>query len=404
MNSLVSISPATSPYSPLPIPYSQIRQQLLRASDQFIVYRASIAGPTVIAGYHWFNDWGRDTLIALPGLALSTKRFHLARGLLQTFGRYCRYGLIPNTFPDTGDEPSYNSIDAALWWIEALGLYLEATQDWEFLKEQYPVVQQIYKAFIGGTRYNIQADAIDGLISWDARGVALTWMDVVIDGQCITPRRGKPVEINALWYSALCWASRWAEILSEYGPSPDSVRLAKQATRYTLQAQQVQESLQKFWNPQLGYLYDTIELDDRRNSQIRPNAVLALSLRHCGLSEQQGRLILQRAKSSLLTPYGLRSLDPDDLEYVGRYAGNPEQRDRIYHQGTVWSWLIGPFIRAWKRFYDDEPLPFEWSALVEHFSSSACIGSISEIFDGDYPHTPRGAVAQAWSIAEVIRH
>lgn len=394
-----------TPYSPLPIPYSQVRQQLLRATDQFVVNRASIAGSTVIAGYHWFNDRGRDTLIALPGLALATGRFQLAKALLYNFGRYCRYGLIPNSFPDVGDEPSYNSIDAALWWIEALGLYLEATQDWEFLKEQYPVVQQIYKAFIGGTRYNIQADAIDGLISWDARGVALTWMNVLIDGQAITPRLGKPIEINALWYSALCWASRWAEILSEYEQAcADSVRLAKQATRYTLQAQQVQESLQKFWNPQLGYLYDTIEPDDRRNSQIRPNAVLALSLRHCGFPEQQGRLILQRAKSSLLTPYGLRSLDPNDPEYVGRYVGNSLQRDRVYHQGTVWSWLIGPFIRAWKRFYGSEPLPFDWEPLVQHFLSSACIGSISEMFDGDYPHTPRGAIAQALSIAEVIRH
>ncbi|MFH7024742.1 MAG: amylo-alpha-1,6-glucosidase [Heteroscytonema crispum UTEX LB 1556] len=393
------------PHSPTPpLPYSLIWQQLLKAADQFIVYRASIAGPTVIAGYHWFNDWGRDTLIALPGLALVTQRFDLAKGLLQTFGRYCRYGLIPNAFPDEDGEPFYNSIDAALWWIETLGLYLEATHDWQFLAEQYPIVQQIYKAFIGGTRYNIQVDSIDGLVGWYARGVALTWMDAVVDGQPVTPRRGKSVEINALWYSALCWASRWAEILSEQDGVGDSGRFAKQARRYTQQAELLKASLQKFWNPDLGYLYDTISPDDRRNSQIRPNAVLALSLRHCAFSQQQGRQILKEAVSSLLTPYGLRSLDPGDPEYIGKYLGDPHQRDRAYHQGTVWSWLIGPFIRAWERFYPQEPLPFDWQPLLDHFLYAGCIGSISEIFDGDAPHTPRGAIAQAWSVAEVIRH
>jgi predicted glycogen debranching enzyme len=384
-------------------PSSSIWQQLLTASDQFIVYRASIAGPTVIAGYHWFNDWGRDTLIALPGLALVTQRFELAKGLLETFGRYCRHGLIPNVFPDVGGEPAYNSIDAALWWIETLGLYLEATQDWEFLAAQFPVVQQIHKAFMGGTRYNIQVDATDGLVSWDVRGVALTWMDVVIDGQPITPRNGKPVEINALWYSALCWMSQWAEKLSQMNVG-DSVRLAKQAQRYTQQAQQVTISLQKFWNPQIGYLYDTIEPDDQRNAQIRPNAVLALSLQHCGFSQQQGRAVVDLAASRLLTPYGLRSLDPADADYIGKYTGDSEQRDRSYHQGTVWGWLIGPFVRAWERSYPEKPLPFDWQPLLEHFLGDACIHSISEIFDGDFPHTPKGAIAQAWSVAEVIRH
>jgi glycogen debranching enzyme len=382
---------------------SPLWQQLLKASDQFIVYRASIAGPTIIAGYHWFNERGRDILIALPGLALVPRRFDLAKRVLRTFGHYCCHGLMPNVFPDADGKPLYNSIDAALWWIETLGLYLEATQDWEFLAEQFPIVKQIYKAFVGGTRYNIQVDAIDGLISWDARGVALTWMDVVIGAHPVTPRHGKPVEINALWYSALCWLSRWAERLSELELG-DPVRLTKQAHRYSLQAQKVKTSLQKFWNPQLGYLYDTIEPDDRRNFQIRPNAVLALSLYHCGFSAQQGSQILDLATISLLTPYGLRSLDPGDPEYKGRYEGNQEQRDRAYHQGTVWGWLIGPYIRAWQRFYPQQSLPFDWQPLLDHFLSSACLGSISEIFDGDAPHTPRGAIAQAWSIAEVIRH
>ncbi|MEH1839337.1 MAG: amylo-alpha-1,6-glucosidase [Nostoc sp.] len=404
---LCTLPPASVPlpHAQCPIPNAQstIWQQLLKASDQFIAYRASIPGPTVIAGYQWFNDWGRNTLIALPGLALIPQRFDLAKGVLRTFGYYCRHGLIPNVFPDVNGEPIYNSIDAALWWIETLGLYLEATQDWEFLAEQFPLVQQIYKAFVGGTHFNIQIDATDGLLSWDAPGVALTWMDVVIGAHPVTPRYGKPVEINALWYSALCWLSQWAERLSqlEYG---EPVRLTKQAHRYAQQAQRVKTSLQKFWNPHLGYLYDTIEPDDRRNFQIRPNAVLALSLHHCAFSEQQGCQILDLATVSLLTPYGLRSLDPGDPEYKGRYEGNQEQRDRAYHQGTVWAWLIGPYIRAWQRFYPQKSLPFDWQPLLDHFLFDAGLGSISEIFDGDPPHKPRGAIAQAWSVAEVIRH
>ncbi|HLO85355.1 MAG TPA: amylo-alpha-1,6-glucosidase [Nostocaceae cyanobacterium] len=388
---------------PIPNTQSPIYQQLLKAADQFIVYRASIAGPTVIAGYHWFNDWGRDTLIALPGLALVPKRYDLAKGLLRTFGRFCNYGLIPNAFPDQDDEPFYNSIDAALWWIETLGLYLEATEDWEFLAEQYPVVQQIHKAFIGGTLYNIHVDAIDSLVSWEAHGVALTWMDAVYGGIPVTPRCGKPVEINALWYSALCWASKWAEKLSQLDIG-NSVKFANQAQRYAQQAENVKASLQKFWNPQLGYLYDVIELDDRRNAQIRPNAVIALSLYHCGFPVAQGQQILDLATDRLLTPYGLRSLDPQDSQYLGKYEGNMQKRDRAYHQGTVWTWLIGPYIRAWQRFYPQQPIPFDWQPLINHFLRDACIGSISEIFEGDEPHTPRGAIAQAWSVAEIIRH
>ena len=389
-----------------------LRSQLLRAGDQFIVYRRAIAGPTVIAGYPWFNDWGRDTLIALPGLALSTGRFDLAQGVLETFGRYCRYGLIPNTFPDDGSDALYNSIDAALWWIETLGLYLEATQNWAFLRQQYPVFRQIYKAFSTGTLFKIQVDATDGLLGWNAPDVAITWMDAAIDGEVITPRQGKPIEINALWYSALCWASKWAEQLA-IDPTPNSdpqssifdpVRLSKQARSYSQQAQQVKDSLQKFWNPARQYFYDVIAPDDQLDPRIRPNAVLALSLHHCGFPEEQGRLVLQIARDRLLTPYGLRSLAPNEPDYIGQYAGDRQHRDRAYHQGTVWSWLIGAFIRAWQRFYPSEPVPFDWQPLIEHFQQQACLGSVSEIFDGDPPHAPQGAFAQAWSVAELIRH
>ena len=379
-----------------------IWRQLLRAGDQFIAYRASIAGPTVIAGYPWFNDWGRDTLIALPGLALATGRFAEAKGLLKTFGSYCRNGLIPNTFPDAGAEPIYNSIDASLWWIETLGLYLETTQDWDFLTEQYPVVRKIYKAFTAGTLYNIRVDAADGLLTWDAPNVALTWMDAVIDGQPVTPRRGKPVEINALWYSALCWTSQWTQKL--IAANVDTARLLNQAQRYSQQAQQVKASLQKFWNPDRNYFYDTIEPDDRPDARIRPNAVLALSLYHCGFSKEQARLVLQVARDRLLTPYGLRSLDPADPDYICYYSGDRWYRDNAYHQGTVWGWLIGPFIRAWKRFYGTQPVPCDLLPLLAHIQQQACLGSVSEIFDGDPPHSPQGAIAQAWSVSELIRH
>ncbi|HEY9650768.1 MAG TPA: amylo-alpha-1,6-glucosidase [Coleofasciculaceae cyanobacterium] len=378
-------------------------RQLLQAGDRFIAYRASIDGPTVIAGYPWFNDWGRDTLIAIPGLALATGRFALAKGLLETFGSYCRDGLIPNTFPDAGSEPIYNSIDAVLWWIETLGLYVEATQDWSFLIRQYPVVRKIYKALMAGTIYNIGVDATDGLLTWEAPHVALTWMDVVIDGQPVTPRQGKPVEINGLWYSALCWIVQWTEKLVEHSSS-NKLRLSHQAQRYSQQADKVKSSLQKFWNPERKYFYDTIEPDDRRDARIRPSAVLALSLHHCGFSEEQGRWVLKVARDRLLTPYGLRSLDPADPAYVSYYNGNPLHRDRAYHQGTVWSWLIGPFIRAWKRFYPTEPIPCQWQPWSDHIQQQACLGSVSEIFDGDSPHLPQGAIAQAWSVAELIRH
>lgn len=382
-----------------------LKQLLLRAGDQFIAYRSSTQGPTVIAGYPWFNDWGRDTLIALPGLTLATRRFELAKGLLKTFGQYCQQGLIPNAFPDAGAKPFYNSIDAALWWIETLGLYLEASQDWDFLMEQYPIVWRIYKGLMAGTLYSIRVDAFDGLVTWDAPNVALTWMDAVVQEEPVTPRRGKPVEINALWYSALCWAAQWAARLqSESKLEVDSQSLSNQSRRYADQAEQVKASLQKFWNPAQSYLYDTIQPDDRPDPTIRPNAVIALSLKHCGFTDAIGQVVLQVARERLLTPYGLRSLDPADPQYIGQYQGGIWQRDRAYHQGTVWTWLLGPFIRAWQRFYPSQPIPFDWQPLLNHLQNQACLGSISEMFDGDPPHAPKGAVAQAWSVAEVIRH
>ncbi|MEO1210422.1 MAG: amylo-alpha-1,6-glucosidase [Cyanobacteria bacterium J06638_20] len=384
---------------------SSAYSRLLQAGDQFVAYRASIKGSTIIAGYPWFGDWGRDTLIALPGLALTTQRHDLARSLLHTFGQYCRQGLIPNTFPDEDATPLYNSLDATLWWIETLGLYLDATQDWDFLIQQYPIVQQIYKAFTMGTIFNIRVDALDGLLSWESPGNALTWMDAVVSKTPITPRQGKAIEINALWYSALRWAEKWAHYLHTHGLSTEAMgNVENQARRYAQQAEKVKVGLQSFWNPETGYFHDVIKPDDQRTSAIRPNAVIALSLAHCGFEQEQGQQVLEVARDCLLTPYGLRSLEPENTFYIGQYQGGMWERDRSYHQGTVWVWLIGPFIRAWKRCYPDHPLPWMADALLEHLEHEACLGSISEIFDGNVPHAPKGAIAQAWSVAELLRH
>ncbi len=386
--------------------HSEIWEHLLRASDQFLVYQTSATTPTIIAGYHWFGDRSRDTLLCLPGFALTTRRYALVRKLLIRLGRLCCQGLIPNELSEGGEDPVFRNIDCSLWWIETLGLYLEATQDWDFLAEQYLIVKQIYKAFTAGTLHGIRVDASDGLITWDDASVALTWMDTLVDGQPVTPRNGKPVEINALWYSALCWAEKWASQLSENPKAPNAERLKNQARRYAQQAQEVKASLQKFWNAQQGYLFDRIEPDDRLDTTIRPNAIIALSLHHCAFTPEQGQRALQVACDRLLTPYGLRTLDPADFAYQGHCAGTLRDRDLAYHQGTVWSWLLGPFIRAWQRFYTEkgQPFPLDLQPLMTHFCQEACFWEISEIFDGDFPHTPRGAIAHASPVAELLRH
>lgn len=378
-----------------------LQQRLLQASDRFVAFRTTTASPTLVAGYPWFRDVGRYTLMALPGLTLTPQRFALARSLLKMLGQHCDQGLIPNGFAERDGKPIYNSIDTALWWIEMLGLYLEASQDWDFLTEQYATVKQIYKAFTAGTLYNIRIDASDGLVIWDDFTIPLTWMDAMIQGQPVTPRRGKRIEVNALWYSALCWASQWAQRLSQ--ADQFNTTLINQARRYSDQAQQVKLSMQRFWHPKRGYLLDGIEPDDRTDVTIRPNAVLALSLAHCAFSPTQARAILQVARDRLLTPYGLRTLDPANPAYIGHYEGDVWQRERAYHQGTVWSWLLGPFVRAWKQFYPEMALPIAWEPLLEHVEQQAGLGFISELFDGDAPHLPRGAIAQVVAVSELLR-
>jgi 4-alpha-glucanotransferase len=380
---------------------SNFQKKLLQMSDRFVAFRITTGAPTVIAGYPWFRDIGRYALMSLPGLALTTKRYSLARSLLETLGQYCYQGLIPNGFAEPDGKPIYNSIDTSLWWIEMLGLYLEASQDWDFLTQQYGVVKQIYKSFTAGTLYNIRVDASDGLVIWDDSTIALTWMDASVNGEPVTPRRGKPIEVNALWYSALCWASQWATALSQLDST--NAALVNQSRRYADQASQVKQSLQRFWNADRTYLFDVITPDDRSDATLRPNAVLALSLRHCAFSSDEARQILQVAHDRLLTPYGLRTLDPLDPAYRGRYEGGVWARELSYHQGTVWSWLLSPFLRAWHHFYADSPLPFNWEPLHTHLEQQVCLGAISELFDGDVPHLPRGAIAHVVTIAELLR-
>jgi predicted glycogen debranching enzyme len=371
-------------------------QKLLGSIDQFVTVRSTPASPTFVAAYPQCRNSGRDALIALPGIALTTNRFPLARSILALLGNYCYQGLIPHRFTERGGKPIYTSIDTSLWWIETLGLYLEASQDWDFLVQHYPIVKQIYKAFTAGTLHNIRVDASDELLTWSDDSAPLTWMDALVDGQPVTPRCGKPIEVNALWYSSLCWAAEWADRLSQQEQNHPA--LSNQARRYRQQAEHVKQSLQRFWNPESSYLLDGIEPDDRADPTIRPNAVIALSLRHCAFSPEQARRVLQIARDRLLTPYGLRSLDPTHPNYVGHYDGNISA-----HQGTVWSWLLGPFLRAWHRFCSDISSGFEVELLVNHFEQEGCLNAISELFDGDPPHTPRGAIATGVTIAELLR-
>ena len=292
-------------FSPAPPPLSLTR-------TPFLTY-PPLGAAKILAGYHWYGDRSRDTLLCLPGFALVAEDFGLARQLLDRLGQQCSQGLLSNELPSgdlSGQALAPHSIDCSLWWVEMLGLYLEASQDWKFLEQQFTIVKQIYKSFTAGTLYSIRVDASDGLVTWDDGSVALTWMDAIVEGQPVTPRNGKPIEVNALWYSTLCWASQWATRIASQPDVENLERLQKQAKRYTDEAYRVRQSLQRFWNPKQNYLFDRIEPDDRLDTSIRPNAVLALSLRHCGFSVEQARIILQTARDRLLTPYGLRSPRP----------------------------------------------------------------------------------------------
>ena len=366
------------------------------SADAFLVRRSDDRA-TIIAGYPWFTDWGRDTMIALSGLALVTGRFEEARDILASYARFCDEGMIPNRFPDCGYVPEYNSVDATLWYVYAVDRFLAYTADYAFVRENlWGVLQEIINYFVSGTRYNIHLDC-DGLLYAGEPGVQLTWMDAKVEDWVVTPRQGKPVEVNALWYNALCVMRDLAERYGESDLSAECAGLAERtATRF----------VEAFWNPSVGCLYDCLT-DTVPDAAIRPNQIFALSLPHRMLDAERERSILDVVERELLTPYGLRSLSPSDTEYRGTYGGDPCSRDGAYHQGTVWAWLMGPFITSWVRIHGEEA-DVHTSArrmlrpLLRHVEESG-LGHISEIFDGDPPHASRGCFAQAWSTAEVLR-
>jgi predicted glycogen debranching enzyme len=370
-------------------------KHLVLASDQFIVQRPLENDPdgrSIIAGYPWFGDWGRDTMIALPGLTLATGRFADAEKILRTFARFIDQGMLPNRFPDADETPEYNTVDATLWYFEAIRAYLAATHDEKLLRDLFPVLEDIISWHQKGTRYNIHVDQ-DGLLYGGEAGVQLTWMDAKIGDYVVTPRIGKPVEINALWYNALSSMSDFATQLGKI----------KAAKTYAMLAQKAKEGFARFWNNDLGYLYDVLDTPHGDDSSLRSNQLFAVSLPYSPLSPDQQRSVVDVCARRLLTSHGLRSLSKDDPAFVGHYGGNPYSRDTAYHQGTVWSWLLGTFVSAHYRVYGDVTLAQSFLAPLEYHLQDAGLGNISEIFDGDAPFTPRGCFAQAWSVGEVLR-
>ena len=367
---------------------------LTLAADQFIVKRGDNLR-TIIAGYHWFSDWGRDTMIAMPGLCLSTGRFDDARKILSAFTEHISQGMLPNRFPDAGETPEYNTVDATLWFFLAVYHYLKYTGDEAFVrKELFPVLLDIIAWHEIGTRYGIRMDD-DGLLTAGEPGIQLTWMDAKVGDWVVTPRHGKAVEVNALWFNALVIV---AELAERFGDMYE-------ARKYTGRANQVKAAFQRvFWNDEAGCLYDVVD-GDRRESAIRPNQIFALSLPFPLLKTTQGRKVLKVVEELLFTPRGLRSLAPTDRAYCAHYGGDQRARDSAYHQGTVWGWLIGPFLDALIRIRPKTGRQRAFAILNDLLTGlhETGIGTLSEIFDGDLPHTPRGCIAQAWSVAEVLR-
>jgi predicted glycogen debranching enzyme len=392
---------------PAPALRSGFPAELVMAADQFIFQPpgrhkdrvwARAAGDevrTVIAGYHWFGDWGRDTMISLEGLTLTTHRYTEAGWILRTFAHYIRDGLIPNLFPEGRETGLYHTADATLWFFHALSRYLDFTGDLVTLRLLAPKLQTIMAAHLNGTRFGIKVDPGDGLLMQGEEGYQLTWMDAKVDGWVVTPRRGKAVEINALWYNALCSMAEWMKALE----------LAQEADRYAQLASRARESFnRRFWCEKAGYLYDVVDGEAGDDISCRPNQVFAISLPNAALDVSHWAPVMDVVTGELLTPLGLRSLSPRDANYKAYYDGDLRVRDAAYHQGSVWAWLIGPYVDAWLKLNPDHPGEARkfLSAFRQHLDE-ACIGSISEIFDGDPPHTPRGCVAQAWSVAEVLR-
>jgi len=369
--------------------------QLVLAADQFVVRRSlpdQPEGRSIIAGYHWFGDWGRDTMIALPGLTLSTGRPGVAKQILLAFAQFVDGGMLPNNFPDAGGKPEYNTVDAALWYFEAARQYYAATQDSETLAKLFPVLTGMIDAHVNGTRYNIHVDPADGLLYAGGPGVQLTWMDAKVGDWVVTPRTGKAVEINALWINALATMAGFAQTLGK--PSDGYEKLGAKATK----------NFQKFWNAERGFCYDVIDVPGQGNdASLRPNQIFAVSLPVSPLTPEQQQDVLGVCAFRLQTSHGLRSLAPGEPGYVGHYGGGQLQRDGAYHQGTVWGWLLGSFALAHLRVHKDRAAALRLLEPLGRQIYASGLGTLSEIFDGDPPFTPRGCVAQAWTVGEVLR-
>jgi predicted glycogen debranching enzyme len=373
----------------------EFAQALTAASDQYIVARGD--KKTIIAGYHWFSDWGRDTMISLPGLTLPTGKHNVARSILSTFAQHVDQGMLPNRFPDAGETPEYNTVDATLWFFEAARAYLAYTGDEEFVRtELYPVFTDIISWHASGTRYGIKVDS-SGLLASGEPGVQLTWMDAKVGDWVVTPRRGKPVEIQALWYNAL---GIMEELARRFGDDTAQKRYRNMAAMANWAFNRL------FWNEKDNCLYDVVN-GGPPDTSIRPNQVFAVSLPYTMLSPDRARSVVEKVRQHLLTPYGLRTLAPSDPQYRGRYTGGPVERDGAYHQGTVWPFLIGPFITAYVKVNGGSDAArtqaSEWLGPLQDHLFDAALGHISEIFDGDAPQRPAGCAAQAWSVGEVLR-
>ncbi len=403
---LSTISPQEARHDPTPAPLAtgflnrhdppEIAQ-LRRTAHSFLVRRGTVErmhlthGRTVIAGYHWFGDWGRDTMIALPGLCLLHGQFAEAADILRTFAAARRRGLLPNLFLDSGEGEAYNTVDASLWFVHAVDQYLRVTEDAALVEELRPALEEIIHAYRIGTDFDIHM-AEDGLIDASSPGWQLTWMDAKVGDWVVTPRMGKPVEINALWYHAL----RIMEAFAQRFDWPDE---------YGALAERVRQRFAAYWYADGGYLYDV--LGEQPDARLRPNQILAVSLPHSPLDAAQAKSVVEVVTQQLLTPYGLRTLAPNDPAYCGHYGGNTWERDGAYHQGTVWGWLIGPYVDAYLRVNGHSRQAKETcrailQPLLAHVMDAG-VGSISEIFDGDPPHAPKGTISQAWSVAEVLR-
>jgi predicted glycogen debranching enzyme len=369
--------------------------QLVLAADQFLVKRSlpdQPDGRSIIAGYHWFGDWGRDAMIALPGLTLVTGRPEVARQILFAFAHFVDGGMLPNNFSDSGGKPEYNSVDAALWFFEAVRQYFAASQDTGTLQKLFPVLAGMIDAHVKGTSYNIHVDAADGLLYAGGPGAQLTWMDAKVGDWVVTPRTGKPVEINALWINALETLAGFARLLNKPGEG------------YEKLAADAKKGFQRFWNTERGCCFDVIDSPGIGNdASLRPNQIFAVSLPVSPLTPVQQKSVVNICAQRLLISYGLRSLASAEPGYQGHYSGGPRERDAAYHQGTVWGWLLGPFALAHFRVYSDRDAALRFLEPLGKLIGAYGLGSLGEIFDGDAPFIPRGCIAQAWTVAEVLR-